>query len=322
MASSIPALPDEKRFVDQGYRANIARMNTDDLSLFVEVTRHGSFAAVAKARGLDPSAVSRAVAQLERELGARLLQRTTRTMRLTEAGERYLARIGPLLEELERAADEARGMRGRASGTLRLSASVTFGQTRIVPLLGAFRARHPDVGLDCVFTDTNLDLVADRIDLAIRLAPTVAGDMIVTKLADTRYRVVASPAYLAAAPRLQEPADLAAHRALLFPFPAYRTRWRFRGADGGVVEQPVAGDLVMAPATALIGAACDGLGPALLPSWAIDIEIAAGRLIDCFSAWDVTATTFDTAAWLIYPSRTFLPAKVRAMIEFLCESWA
>ena len=152
-------------------------------------------------------------------------------------------------------------MRGRASGTLRLSASVTFGQTRIVPLLSAFRARHPDVRLECVFTDTNLDLVAHRIDLAIRLAPTVAGDMIVTKLADTRYRVVASPAYLAAAPRLREPADLAAHRALLFPFPRLphalafprRGRRRRRAARRGR-----SGD---GAATALIGAACDGLGP-------------------------------------------------------------
>jgi DNA-binding transcriptional LysR family regulator len=181
-------------------------MNLDTLDLFVEVARKRSFAAVAKERNVDPSSVSRAIADLEAELGLRLFQRTTRTMTLTEAGDVYLSRIEPLTEEIARAREAALQVTGRPRGLLRITASVTFGQMCIMPLLGEFRALYPDLKVECLFTDANLDLVADRIDLAVRLAPIVEGDLIVSKLMDTRYRVVASPAYLASHRRLGDPA--------------------------------------------------------------------------------------------------------------------
>ncbi len=151
-------------------------MDTRDLALFAETARLGSFAAVAKLRGIDPSAVSRAIAGLETDLGLRLFQRSTRRLSLTEAGDSYLARALPLIEELARIGTEARAAHSVPSGTLRLTASVTFGQARLVPLLAGFRARHAQVGLECLFTDANLDLVAERIDLAIRLAPATEGN--------------------------------------------------------------------------------------------------------------------------------------------------
>jgi DNA-binding transcriptional LysR family regulator len=292
-------------------------MNLDALRLFAEVSRRGSFAAVARERNADPSQVSRAIADLEADLGLRLFQRSTRSMALTEAGDLYLARVQPLIEEFERARDEAVRTAGAPRGLLRLTASVTFGQRRIVPLLKEFRALHPELSLECLFTDANVDLVADRIDLAIRLAPAVEGDVITTKLMDTRYHVVASPSYLADAPPLRRPADLAAHRCLLFSLRAYRTRWLFRDAAGAVEEVPIVGDLTVSPAGALLDAVLDGLGPALLPHWLIGESLAAGRLIDPFPAHRAAATTFDTAAWLVYPSRAYLPGKVRAMIDFL-----
>jgi DNA-binding transcriptional LysR family regulator len=292
-------------------------MNLADLSLLLDVARLGSFAAVARARGVDPSSIGRAVLGLEDELGVRLFERTTRRMELTEAGDLYLARVGPTLEELDRAREEALAIRSEPRGTLRLSASVTFGQRVIVPSLGRFRARFPQVRVEAVFTDANVDLVAERIDLAVRLAPQVSGDLIVTKLCDTHYRVVASPGYLAAAPHLRRPADLSAHRVILFPFQPFRSRWIFRSRTGTAEEQPVDGDLVLAPAGALRDAALAGLGPALLPDWLVTEDIAQGRLIHCLSPWDVTATSFDTAAWLVYPSRSYLPGKTRAMIDFL-----
>jgi DNA-binding transcriptional LysR family regulator len=297
-------------------------MQTRDLALFVDVARAGSFAAVAKERGVDPSSVSRAIAGLEAELGLRLFARSTRTMRLTEAGDGYLARIAPLVEELERAAAEARRARARPTGTLRLTASVTFGQRRILPLLPDFRARHPEVALDCRFTDATLDLVAERIDLAVRLGPTVEGDLIAARLMPTRYRLVASAGYLAAAPPLAAPADLAAHAALLFALRPFRLRWLFRNAAGRVETVPVRGAVTLSPAGALREAALLGLGPALLPDWLVDEDVAAGRLVRCLPGWRATATSWDTAAWLVYPSRAFLPAKVRAMIDFLRERLA
>jgi DNA-binding transcriptional LysR family regulator len=291
-------------------------MNLTDLALFAETARLGSFAAVAKARGTDPSTISRKLAALEDSLGVRLFQRTTRSLSLTEAGDLYLTRALPLIEELTRIGQEARETKAEPRGTLRLTASVTFGQAMLLPLLPAFRAAYPDIRLECLFTDQNLDLIADRIDLAVRLAPAIEGDVIAARLMTTRYRVVASPAYLASAPPLTDPGDLAAHKLLLFTIRPFRTRWLFRDATG-TREVPVTGDVTISPAGAILDAALAGLGVALLPNYLTDPEITTGRVTRCLADWEVTATSFDTGAWLVYPSRSFLPAKTRAMIDFL-----
>ncbi|SDR39467.1 transcriptional regulator, LysR family [Rhizobiales bacterium GAS191] len=291
-------------------------MDTANLRFFVEVAQRGSFAAVARDHGLDPSSVSRAVAILEGELGVRLFQRTTRKMTLTEAGALYLARVRALVEDLDRARDEVRSSRSDPVGMLRLTASVAFGQTCIVPLLGALRAAFPRLELELHLTDRNLDLVADRIDLAIRLAPSLRPDVTGVKLFETRYRVCASPAHIAREGVPAAPADLARRDCLLFTLPEFRSRWLFR-RDGVVAEIPVRGSLVISTALALSSAARDGLGPALLADWLIGDDLERGDLVDLFPQHDVTATTFDTAAWLLYPSRQYLPRKVRAVIDFL-----
>lgn len=294
-------------------------MKLSDLELFVTTAQRGSFAAVAKERDLDPSSVSRSIAALEAALGMRLFQRSTRAMTLTEAGEAYLQRVEPLIEELARAHEAAAGTSQAPRGTLRLTASVSFGQVRIVPLLPELRARYPDLKVECLFTDANVDLVAERVDLAIRLAPAVDGDLIAAKLMDTHYRVVASPKYLAASARLSRVSDISRHRCILFNLRPFRTRWIFRHPSGRMEEVPISGDLVLAPAGAIRDAALAGVGPALLPDWLIDEDIAAGRLVNPFPNHAVTATTFDTAAWLVYPSRAYLPNKVRIAIDFLRE---
>ena len=177
---------------------------------------------------------------------------------------------------------------------MRLTASVTFGQKRIVPLLAEFRALYPDLKVEGAFTDAVVDLIAERIDLAIRLAPTIEADLIATKLMDTRYRVVASPSYLAASARLARPSDLCRHRCVLFNLRPYRTCWTFRNLAGQIEDVPIEGDIVLAPASAIRDAALAGLGPALLPDWLVDEDIEAGRLVAAFPKYAVTATTFDT----------------------------
>jgi DNA-binding transcriptional LysR family regulator len=285
---------------------------------FVAVARSGGFAAAARVRGVDPSSMSRAVAALEEELGLRLFQRTTRRLALTEAGARYLARIEPLLAEVRQAGAEAAAATGVADGVLRLTASVAFGVTRIAPLLAEFRALHPKVRLDCLFTDANLDLVSEQVDLAIRLAPEIDGDFIASRLVSTRYRVVAAPSWLAAASSsLQRPSDLNGVRCLLLALRAFRTRWMFRDRSGAVTEVGIDGDIVMSTPLGLRAAAIAGAGPALLVDWQIARDLADGILVDLFPDHDATATSFDTAAWAIYPSRAYLPAKVRVMLDFL-----
>jgi len=294
-------------------------MELSRAKLFIQVAHAGSFAGAARDHHVDPSSISREIAAFEGQLGFRLFQRSTRRMSLTEAGENYLARIEPLVEEWERARIEVLDTHSGPSGTLRFTASVTFGQHVLLPLLAAFRERHPGLKLDGVFTDANLDLVAERIDLAVRLAPAIEGDLVATRLMTTQYRVVASPAYLERAPAAAKPDDLASHACLLFPFKAFRLLWQFRDSAGAVVDVAIRGDITLSTAGALRHAALAGLGPALLPDWLVQADIAAGRLIWLFPDHDVTATSFETAAWLVYPSRRHLPQKVRAMIDFLKE---
>ena len=292
-------------------------MDVDTLRIFIDVARRGSFAAVARERGLVPSSVSRSLAQLEGELGVRLLQRTTRRLTLTEAGALYLARVEDLADMLDDARNAAHTLNASPAGTLRLTCSVAFGHKCLTPLLPGFRAAFPALKLEMLLSDANLDLVAQRIDLAIRLGPSIDVDVISARLFKTHYRVCASPGYLARITPPLLPGDLTACRCVLFALPEFRSRWLFRDAAGSVTEVPVDGDLVISNALAVRDCALAGLGPALLPHWLIDGDIAAGHLVDLFPTYQVAATSFDTAAWLLYPSRSFLPNKVRVAIDFL-----
>lgn len=292
-------------------------MDIDSIQLVIDVVRQASFAGAARQRDVDPSSVSRMIAAVEEELGFRIFQRTTRSMSLTEAGERYVRRAELALQELDAAAEEATALGTVPRGRLRLTASVAFGNRCLVPLLPKFRTEFPELQLELILTDSNLDLVSDGIDLAIRLGPGVSGDLVGAKLFDTRYRVCASPAYLRGISRPKRPADLSGMPCLLFTFPGFRSRWLFRNRRGDISEVAVHGDLLLSNALGLRDCARAGLGPALLPDWLIDEDLAGKRLVDLFPDWQVTATTFDTAAYMLYPNRAFLPVKVRRTIDFL-----
>lgn len=296
-------------------------MDIETLRTFIRVARRGSFAVVARDKSTDPSSVSRTIASLEDELRVRLLQRSTRRMTLTEAGAKYLARVEPLLEELDQARDEALAVSAKPIGTIRLTASVAFGQKCIAPLLPKLRATFPDLGVDLILTDSNVDLVSEGIDLAVRLGPSQDSALIGVKLIDTKYRVCVSPTYLANSRKLKwplkTPADLAAHNCLLLNLPDYRSQWLFRDASGTITPVAVHGDVLISSPLVLLTCAIDGMGPALLADWLAKEALADGKLVDPFPDQAVTATNFETAAWLLYPSRTYLPTKVRTVIDFL-----
>ena len=295
-------------------------MNTETLRLFLEVARVGSFAAVARLRDIDPSSVSRAVALLEDDLGVRLFQRSTRRMELTEAGDRFRSRLGPILDELAQAQDEAAQLNSEPAGLVRMSASVAFGHTLIVPLLDAFHASFPLLQMDLILTDSNLDLIAERIDIAIRLGAAIDANLIASKLLTTRYRVVASPDWRDRHPDLKSPADLADLPCLRFNLPMFRDEWLFRDPSGIVTTVPIHGSFTISSVLALRDAAQRGLGPALLADWLIDRDVDGGGLVDLFPEYDAAATGFDTAAWIIYPSRAFLPRKVRVTVDFFRQA--
>jgi DNA-binding transcriptional LysR family regulator len=292
-------------------------MNSVELELFSDVARLGSFAAAARRRDTDPSSVSRAVAALEAELGTRLFHRTTRSMTLTEAGERFAQRVEILLEDYASARAEALNATEVASGVVRLTASVGFAQVCLVPILPDLCARHERLDVDLVATDSNLDLSAEGIDLAIRLAPRPEGNYVASLLRPTRYHVVASPT-LAERYAPRRPADLERMPALVFPLPGFRSRWLFRSRSG-TLEVHVQGRVQTSSSIALRELARRGVGVALLGDWLVEDDLARGDLVDLFPRFEVTATEFETAAWLLYPSRRFLPAKTRVVIDFLRE---
>ncbi|MEM9768810.1 MAG: LysR family transcriptional regulator [Cyanobacteria bacterium P01_D01_bin.71] len=292
-------------------------MDISALQIFVEVMRQGSFAAVARDRTVDPSQVSRTIASLEKELGIRLFQRTTRRLSPTEAGTAYFERIAPLVAEMQQAIAIATDLSEQPQGTLRVTASVSFGQRCLVPLLPHFRQQYPELAIDLLLTDAVLDLLAERIDVAIRLGLLADSSLIAQRLMPTHYRVCASPQYLAQRGHPQQPQNLAQHECLRFPLAGFRSRWLFRHDQGQLSEVPIQGRVVISNALALQQCAMAGLGLALLPNWLIDRELASGELVDVFPDYQVAATEFNTAAWLVCPSRAYMPLKVKVFLEFL-----
>ncbi|MEM7091037.1 MAG: LysR family transcriptional regulator [Pseudomonadota bacterium] len=292
-------------------------MEIASLKIVLLVQAHGSIAGAARALKLDPSSVSRTVAAVEADLGVRLFQRTTRRLSVTEEGQVFLARLAPMLEEIDAAREDARGLRRKPSGQLRLTASVAFAHHMIVPLLPKFQNLYPDISIDMQSRDANLDLVQNGIDLAIRLSAAPTGDLVSTRLMTTRYQVVASPDYLKDQGVIRDPADLGELNCIRYSLPNLRDRWMFRNQQGASFEVPVTGSLKISNAMALRRAACIGMGVAMLADWLIQDDLREGRLISLFPEYECAATEFETAAWALYPNRAYLPQKVRVMIDFL-----
>lgn len=292
-------------------------MDLSVLQIFVEVVRQGSFAAVARDRNIDPSSVSRAIAGLEEEIGVRLFQRTTRQLSPTEAGMTYFERVESLVEEMQQAIDVATDISGKPKGTLRVTASVSFGLKCIVPLLPNFSEIYPDLTVDLLLTDAVVDLFAEKIDVAVRLGLLADSTLIAQQLMPTRYFVCVSPDYLKQWGQPQKPEDVEQHNCLLFPLAGFRSRWIFRDRNGDESEIQVRGRTFISNAIALQQCAIAGMGLALLPHWLIDEDLRAGKLVNVFPDYQVTATDFNTAAWLVYPSRSYVPLKIRVFIDRL-----
>ena len=293
-------------------------MNLEHLKLFVAVYRAGGFAPVAEELNVAPSSVSRTIAALEAELAARLFHRTTRKLTPTEAGEAYFRRVAPLVEELELARQEAEERAHGPAGRLRVTCSTSFGKFVVAPHLKAFHDLYPDIQLEIIMSDRQLDLVDERIDVAIRHGSLPDSSMISRKLMDVAYFLVASPAYLDAAPPLDTPEDIGAHRTVSFMLDSFRSRWRFR--RGGEVREISINPVVAANnAFTLVQCARDGLGVAVVADWNVAEELASGRLVRILPDWEAAGASFDVSVWLLFPSRAYIPEKARVFADFLVE---
>ena len=294
-------------------------MEIKNLDLFVEAARRGSFVAVARERNVDPATISRAIVSLEEELKLKLFQRTTRRVELTQAGLLYFERVEPLVEELRQAQLMATELNRAPQGQLRISSPVSFAELNIVPLLPEFSLQYPDLSFDLLLTDADLDLIANQIDVAIRVGPLTDSRLISYKLCEMISHVCATPAYLEKNGRPETPAELAGHNALVLGYRGFeRNQWRFRCKKSGKLKTvTVKEHLRTSNAMAMKICALAGMGITLQASWMIGRELRDGTLIDLFPDYEVTAALKDAAAWVLYPSRQYFPQKVRVFVDFL-----
>ena len=293
-------------------------MNIDQLQIFKAVYHAGNFASVAKARNVAPSSISRSVSKLEASLSVRLFHRTTRSLSPTEEGELFFQRITPFLEEMDHFTDHVAKGKMTPSGRLRMTASVSFGQKAIAPLLASFQRLYPHVQLDLIFSDGQLDLISDRIDLALRHGKLEDSSLTARKLRNVEYFVVASPHYLKSGPAVNAIEDLKNHSLLSFDYREFRNIWLFQNRMDRH-EVPIQPSMTMTNAAAMLEAVKNDAGIALLPDWLVDSELEVGRLVRIFETWTVSGTNTENAIWILLPSRRYLPHKTRVMRDFLLK---
>lgn len=285
-----------------------------DLQSFAAVARHRSFRKAAAELGVSPSALSHALRGLESRLGIRLLNRTTRSVAPTEAGQQLLARLIPSLREINDALDEINLFRDSPVGTLRINAPRAAAEYLLLPLATRFLLKHPGMRLDIVADDNLVDIVAAGFDAGVRFGERLAQDMIAVPLGPAqRFVVVGSPAYLAEHGTPLTPQQLSAHRCIRIRFPKGSIyRWEFeRGSEKLEVE--VDGPLDLGEMPLMVRAAEDGLGLAYVYEQAAATALAAGRLQTVLDDWRPPEPGF----FLYYPSRRQVPAGLRAFIDFL-----
>ncbi len=286
-----------------------------ELRAFAAVVDHGGFARAAKHLGLSPSALSQTIRALEERVGVRLLNRTTRSVALSQAGERFLARLRPAFAELDAAVADLRALRDVPAGILRLNSTRIAAVHHIAPLAAPFLAAHPEVTLDLVVDDRLVDIVAGQYDAGIRLGEMVEKDMVAVQLGpELEMMVVASPAYVERHGRPATPRDLRRHRCINFRRPTDLSlyRWEFeRGADK--LEAAVDGPLIVNDPEVAYHAVLDGVGIAYLFAQQVGCAVADGRLVRLLKDWSPPFPGF----YLYYPSRRQMSGPLRAFIDFL-----
>jgi DNA-binding transcriptional LysR family regulator len=284
------------------------------MEVFVRVVETGSFSAAAREFAATQSTATKQVALLESRLGARLLNRNTRGASLTEAGALFYQKCKVILREVEDADDIVQLQRTQAQGLLRISSSVAFGRRVLVPLALEFMGEHPHVQVDLSFEDRYTDLVAQGVDLAVRLGKLADSSLGARFLGSNPWLLVASDAYLkqAGVPRRSE--ELARHSALIYSSVRGGDVWRVRAPKGDVATVHVSGRLRSNNLSAVLAAARAGHGIAALPWYVAASSIASGAVAQVLPGHSLPEQEIHA----VYPSPTLVPAKVQAFIAFLC----
>jgi DNA-binding transcriptional LysR family regulator len=288
------------------------------LTAFARVVETGSFARAADRLNVSISSVSRQVAELEAHLGARLINRTTRRLSLTESGQVFYERCVQLLADLEEAEIAVNAASIVPSGTLRLTCSATFGARHLASAIAAFVARHPRLKFDIEISERTIDLVDEGFDLAVRIGAIRSQNLVGRKLGETRLVCCAAPSYLEHHGEPGVPADLAAHVCLIYEYTPHKNVWQFRLPGGGEQAVRITGTINANNGRFLVAMAAAGIGIVREPDFTVGPEVRAGRLKPILREFEAAPLPI----YVVYPSRRHLSAKVRAFADFLVDRFA
>lgn len=283
-----------------------------ELSAFVRTVDRGSQAAAARELGVTPAMVGRYVRALEDRLGSRLLNRTTATQSLTEAGAAFYARASALLEQLEEAERAAADRQAEPHGVLRVNAPMVFGVRYLAAAIAEFCDLHAGVRVELVLNDRVVDLVEEGYDVAVRIGRLADSGLVARRLAACRLAVCASPGYLAHHGEPRTPADLLGHNCLLYAYASGGDTWRFHG-EHGEEEVRISGKLVANNGEALLAAALAGPGVILQPTFIVGDALRESRLVRLLPGWRLQ----DLDVHAVYPSARHLSPKIRSFVDFL-----
>jgi DNA-binding transcriptional LysR family regulator len=291
----------------------MARIDPDDLAVFLSIATHKSFRKASMELGVTPSALSHALRTMEQRLDLRLINRTTRSVALTEAGERLFARIRPAFRDIDDAIEDLNTFRGRPVGTVRLNASRLAAQLVVMPIVSRFVAAFPEISVEVVCDSALVDIVAGGFDAGVRFGELIAADMIAGAIGPRqRFAVVGSPDYFARHKKPRKPEDLRTLPCIRYRFSSgLFYNWEFE--RGGIeVEVAVNGPLTVSDQDMMVGPALAGAGLAYLFERQVGELIADGRLVRVLADW----CPFYPGFFLYYPSRRQLPAALCAFVDF------
>ncbi|EYF00213.1 LysR family transcriptional regulator [Chondromyces apiculatus] len=288
-----------------------------DMVVFREVATRGTLSGAARALGVTPSAVSKQVTRLEARLGVRLVQRTTRSLQLTAAGTRYKGHAERLLVSLEEAEADVQGERDILRGRVRVSAPTMLGQEIVAPIAARFLVTHPEVEVELDLSDRLVDLVAEQVDLAVRVVPTMESSGLSSRrLGMTEWHLVASPAYVAARGMPASVGELAAHACLELSHAQDRGTWELQ-VRGRATRVLVQARLLSSSIGALHRCALEGAGIGRFPEYLVRKDLEAGRLVRVLPR----VVSSRRPVYALQPTRAFVAPRVRAFASFLAEQF-
>ena len=286
------------------------------MQMFVRIVETGNFSAVARQLGTTQPTISKQLTALEQRLQTRLLNRSTRSISLTEAGAAYYERCRRILDEVREAEGALGKLQSALSGTLHVNGSIALGQIFLTPLLLRFQRQYPELAIELSLSDRYIDLVEEGADLAVRIGRLADSNLVARRLGSTRRVVVATPAYLAAHGTPRRPEDLAQHSCLLYAYLSTGNEWSFNGPDGEIRVR-VQGNFKANNGDAIRQALLANVGVAMSPDWLIHDKLESGEVVVLLP--EFTPPPLDINA--VYPSGRHVSTKVRTFIEFLQEEF-